>query len=236
MSDKAAHKEEPAADAPAKGGMMGQLKVGGIIAVIVLIQCMMAYFLLPSAPTEAAAAPGTHKKDASKKHGDEHGKGEHAKDAHGKDEHGKEDAHAAPESGEQREADLGKFSITSYDQASNSTILIDFHLYGAVFEEEKHEGDAAAADAHGGGHGGHGDSKKPGAEEEDNSKFGKLFKKNKHRFRDQVITIVRNSDPAARSDPALGLLKRQILAKTNSLLGEPLLKEVIFSEFSVVQQ
>jgi flagellar FliL protein len=232
MSDKAAHKETEEA-APAKsGGMMGQLKVGGIIATIVLIQCMMAYFLLPSAPTEAAAATGAHKKDASKKHGDDHGKGEHAKDEHGKEG----DHHAAPESGEQREADLGKFSITSYDQASNSTILIDFHLYGAVFEEEKHEGDAPAADAHGGGHGGHGDSKKPGAEEEDSSKFGKLFKKSKHRFRDQVITIVRNSSPADRSDPALGLLKRQILAKTNSLLGEPLLKEVIFSEFSVVQQ
>jgi flagellar FliL protein len=38
------------------------------------------------------------------------------------------------------------------------------------------------------------------------------------------------------SDPALGLIKRQILAKTNSLLGEPLLKEIIFSDFAVVQQ
>ena len=38
------------------------------------------------------------------------------------------------------------------------------------------------------------------------------------------------------ADPSLGLIKRQILAKTNSLLGEPLLKEVVFSDFAVVQQ
>ena len=85
---------------------------------------------------------------------------------------------------------------------------------------------------HGGGHG----APKSASEEEDTSKFGKLLKKNKHRFRDQVIVIVRNTSPADLADPALGLIKRQILAKTNSLLGEPLLKEVIFSEFSVVQQ
>ncbi len=32
-------------------------------------------------------------------------------------------------------------------------------------------------------------------EVEDTSKFGVLFKKSKHRFRDQIITIVRNSSP-----------------------------------------
>ncbi len=48
--------------------------------------------------------------------------------------------------------------------------------------------------------------------------------------------IVRNSQITDLSDPGLGLLKRQILAKTNALLGEPLLKEVIFSDFVVVEQ
>lgn len=224
MSDHAA----PATDATPKksgGGMMGQIKVAGIIAGIVLAQCGLAYFLLPSAPVAAAAADG------------EHGKGKDAKSAHG--EHGEHDEHGGHGDSalaERREADLGRFSITAYDQTTNNTILIDFHMYGAVLEEAKeHKEEAPAADAHGGHGGGHG-AKKDASEEEDTSKFGKLLKKNKHRFRDQVIVIVRNTSPADLADPALGLIKRQILAKTNSLLGEPLLKEVIFSEFSVVQQ
>ncbi len=158
----------------------------------------------------------------------------------GNGEHGEHDGHADGHGGapltERREVDLGRFSITAYDQTTNNTILIDFHMFGAVLEEPKeHKEEAPAADAHGGHGGGHG-APKNASEEEDTSKFGKLLKKNKHRFRDQVIVIVRNTSPADLADPALGLIKRQILAKTNSLLGEPLLKEVIFSEFSVVQQ
>lgn len=227
MSDHAAPAATDAAPKKSGGGMMGQIKVAGIIAGIVLAQCGLAYFLLPSAPVAAAVDP-------------EHGKGKEHKAPHGEHgEHGEHDAHGDGHGdsalAERREADLGRFSITAYDQTTNNTILIDFHMYGAVLEEPKeHKEEAPAADAHG-GHGGHGE-KKPAGEEEDASKFGKLMKKNKHRFRDQVIVIVRNTSPADLADPALGLIKRQILAKTNSLLGEPLLKEVIFSEFSVVQQ
>jgi flagellar FliL protein len=225
MSDKHASPAPAHDDGAKKPGLLGQLKVGGIIAGIVLMQCLLAYFLLPSAPSEAAQETTHGKKHAPKDsadHGDAHG--DHAA------EHASEDEHA-----EQREVDLGRFSITAYSEATETTRLIDFHLYGAVVEEPKPEDDHAAADAHGGHGGGHGAPAK-GAEPEDESKFGKLFKKHKHRFRDQVIITVRNSSPADLADPALGLIKRQILAKTNSLLGEPLLKEVIFSEFSAVQQ
>ena len=63
-----------------------------------------------------------------------------------------------------------------------------------------------------------------------------MLKKQKNRFRDQVITTIRNSQIADLADPGLGLIKRQILAKTNALLGEPLVKEVVFSDFVVVEQ
>jgi hypothetical protein len=224
MSDHAAPAATEAAPKKSGGGMMGQIKVAGIIAGIVLAQCGLAYFLLPTAPVAAAS-------DA------EQGKNKDHKAAHGDhEEHGEHDGHGAAQLTERREVDLGRFSITAYDQTTNNTILIDFHMFGAVLEEPKeHKDGAPAADAHGGHGGGHG-APKNASEEEDTSKFGKLLKKNKHRFRDQVIVIVRNTSPADLADPALGLIKRQILAKTNSLLGEPLLKEVIFSEFSVVQQ
>jgi hypothetical protein len=78
--------------------------------------------------------------------------------------------------------------------------------------------------------------KEPAAEEGDAAKLEKLLKGLKHRFRDQILSIVRNSQITDLSDPGLGLLKPQILAKTNTLLGEPLVKEVIFSDIVVVEQ
>ncbi len=200
-------------DAPAKKGLSGKLKVGIIVAVIVLLQCGLAYFFLFSSGGDAAAQSKTE----AKGHGKDAGHGEAASE---------ENPH-----GERREVDLGKFSITSVDPTSNATVLIDFHLYGAVLvdEEDVHaEAEAAHGDEHG--------KKDKAAEPEDTSKFGKLLKKNKHRFRDQVIVIIRNSQMSDLADPSLGFIKRQILAKTNSLLGGPLLKEVIFSDFAVVQQ
>ncbi len=46
---------------------MGQIKVAGIIAGIVLAQCGLAYFLLPSAPV-AAASDAEHGKGKDKGH------------------------------------------------------------------------------------------------------------------------------------------------------------------------
>ena len=86
-------------------------------------------------------------------------------------------------------------------------------------------------------HAGHGAPKGPPSDEPDPStKIGKLYKKNKHRIRDQVIKIIRTAEMSDLTDPGLGLIKRQILAKTNSLFGEPVLKDVLFSDFAVVQQ
>jgi hypothetical protein len=112
--------------------------------------------------------------------------------------------------------------------------LIDFHLFGAVAADHDDK-DAKGGGEHGGGHGGHGGKAGEGTDE-DNSSFGKLFNKNRNRFRDQVIIIIRNAQMSDLADPGLVLIKRKILEKTNSLLGEPLLKEVLFSDFAVVQQ
>lgn len=187
-------------------------KIGAIIGVIVLLQCVLAYLYLPGGDS---AAKGDPKKETA---------------AHPAAE--KPDKEAAADGRvEQREVDMGKFSLTAFDPNSNTTLLIDFHLFGTVAVE--HDDKAAKGGGEHGGHGGHGG--KPG-EEEDNSAFGRLFKRNQNRFRDQVIVIIRNAQMSDLTDPGLGLIKRQILAKTNSLLGEPLLKEVLFSDFAVVQQ
>jgi flagellar FliL protein len=211
MSEAAPAKEKET-ETPKKKGLSGKLKIGIILGVIVGVQCVLAWLLIPSGDST----------EASEAH---HEKKSHSAAVTNPD---LEDPHA-----ERREVDLGRFSITSIDPTSQTTMLIDFHLYGAVLYEPE---DHAAAEEAAGGHGDDHGKKKEDAEPEDNTRFGRLLKKNKHRFRDQVIVVIRNAQMPDLSDPALGLIKRQILAKTNSLLGEPLLKEVIFSDFAVVQQ
>jgi len=66
--------------------------------------------------------------------------------------------------------------------------------------------------------------------------FDELLAKNQHRLRDQAIFEIRNCQIEDLTDPGLGLLKRRILAKSNDLLGKPLLHSVVFSDFSFVEQ
>jgi flagellar FliL protein len=50
-----------------------------------------------------------------------------------------------------------------------------------------------------------------------------------------VIVTLRGAEVNDLTDAGLGLLKRTILEKTNAILGKPLLKLVVFSDFSFVQ-
>jgi flagellar basal body-associated protein FliL len=63
-----------------------------------------------------------------------------------------------------------------------------------------------------------------------------LLEENKHRFRDQIIVTIRSAEIADLSDAGLGQLKRKILEKTNRMLGKPLLRSIIFSEFLFIEQ
>jgi len=70
----------------------------------------------------------------------------------------------------------------------------------------------------------------------DKGEFDKRFTNVEHRLRDQVIVEVRNSDMTDLRDAGLGLIRRRILEKSNALFGRPLLKSVVFSDFSFVEQ
>ena len=63
-----------------------------------------------------------------------------------------------------------------------------------------------------------------------------LIERNINRFRDQVLIEIRNSAPSDLADPGLALIKRRILEKSNTLFGKPVLKSVIFSNFSYFEQ
>lgn len=68
------------------------------------------------------------------------------------------------------------------------------------------------------------------------AEFNERLEASKNRVRDNIITIVRSAEVADLTDAGLGLIKRKILETTNKTLGKPLLKEVVFSDFSYVEQ
>lgn len=72
--------------------------------------------------------------------------------------------------------------------------------------------------------------------EAEREEFAHLLEKCQHRMRDQVIYEVRNSEIGDLTDPGLALIKRKILGKSNDLLGKPLLRTVVFSDYAFVEQ
>jgi hypothetical protein len=69
----------------------------------------------------------------------------------------------------------------------------------------------------------------------DEAEFQSLFARNINRFRDGVIVEIRNSKVTDLTDAKLGLIKRQILGKSNDLFGRPILRSVGFADYSFVE-
>jgi flagellar basal body-associated protein FliL len=214
--------QESATVAPKKS-LVSKLKIPGIIVGIVVLEWILAFFLMPgstpSSPSAAsAAATDEHESsaEAEESHEDEHAAStEHGKDSgkegkgHGAEKgaekgHG-EAASKGPKHSDASEVDLGNFTVSGFQPASNSTLFITFHLYGTV--RHKYAGE-----------------------------FSQRLEENQHRIRDNIIVIIRSAEITDLTDAGLGLIKRRILETTNKTLGKPLLQEVVFSEFSFIEQ
>jgi flagellar basal body-associated protein FliL len=172
-----------------KPAFFGKIGIFLFVAVVIAAECGVAYLYLPSVENAAAmagAALGEKPKPAAPAEPDP----QKEKEA---------------EAAEEMEVDLGQFSVTAFQPASNNTLRIDFHLYGTL---------------------------NPKVEKE----FLRLKEENLHRFRDQVIVTVRSAEIADLTDAGLSAIKRKILEKTNRLLGKSLLRSVIFSDFSSIEQ
>jgi hypothetical protein len=70
----------------------------------------------------------------------------------------------------------------------------------------------------------------------DKEEFERALKAVHHRFREQVLVTVRAAEAPDLADAGLGLIKRQILEKTNTLLGKRILRAMIVSDFSYMEQ
>lgn len=165
---------------------MGKIVIGAFMTIVIVIECAVAWFLIPSQQKIEEIAE-TKVVEKIKEQAD------------------KDDpANAHSEEG-MAEVDLGQFGVTAFQPASNTTLRIDFHLYATIpVSEQQH--------------------------------FDEVYASTQHRVREQVIVTIRNSEIADLTDPGLGLIKRKILEKTNRLLGKGYLQNVVFSDFSFVEQ
>ncbi len=173
---------------PSPGGHFGKIKAVVFIAVVIAIECAVAYFYIPSSSETAAIAGATLGIDP---------------------ETGavtpQEGAEPAAETVDQVEVPLGEFSVTAFQPVSNTTLRVDFQLYGTI--------------AMG-----------------DEAQFFRRMEENRHRFREQVIVTIRTADITDLTEAQLGLIRRRVLERSNRVLGQPLLRGVIFSEFSFIEQ
>jgi flagellar basal body-associated protein FliL len=194
------HAEQPAegsTETPkAKGrGLMRIIKAVAFVSVIVVVQVVVASMLAPSAKdTEKLAHELV---DAS------HGKEEAEHEGGAKEG----EAHAATHEHEEEleEVSLGTFNVTRFNPATNTTLAIDFEVYGTVLAGEAAE-------------------------------FEHKFEKSNARIREQVTLTLHGAESSDLTDAGLGLIKRQILEKTNRALGQPMVKEVLFSKFNFVER
>lgn len=160
------------------------------VALVVTLEGAVAYVILPDVSKTKVMAEKTV-----------------ASDSQAEAEEDSEDAgpQSADETADQIEVDLGEFTVTAFQPLSNTTMRIDFHLFGTIGKN-------------------------------DDKEFLALMDENLHRFREQVIMIVRGADSADLTDPTLGLIKRKVLERTSKTLGKPLLRDVIVSDFSFLEQ
>ena len=143
-------------------------KLGLIVACLVLAttvaECVAAFLYLPgvAAPAVADMDDGMADEAASGNADDSHHGTDKAKDSkhkadksggdskHKANKHGSDDKLTEGEAklmaglarkllGDCQEMDLGEFRVTAYQPVSNTTLRLDFHIYGAVFNSQVDE-------------------------------------------------------------------------------------------------
>ncbi len=166
--------------------MLGKIMIAGFMGVVILTECLLAYFWIPSAEEIAAMAEERMTQKLHELNPDE----ENPTLGQGVDV---------------VEIEFGDYNVTAPQPSTNSTIRIDFKLAGTVEKDKK-------------------------------DKVSELFEANKRRFGNNVEYVIRNAEMSDLNDPGLGLIKRRILETSNRLFGESLVKEILVTGFSLVDQ
>jgi len=170
-------------------GLFHLVKVVAFVSVIVVVEIVVASMLMPTAQETARLAEEL----AAVSAGEDASANPHDAKPHNSSKHALQ------------EVELGSYNITRYNPTTNTTLAIDFELYGTVLAS-------------------------------DVGRFQHQFENSKARIREQVTMTLHNAQSVDLTDAGLGLIKRQILEKTNRALGQPFLKEVLFSKFNFVER
>lgn len=71
---------------------------------------------------------------------------------------------------------------------------------------------------------------------EEQSEFEDAYMKYENRIRDGILRIFRAAESTDYADSGLGLIKRSITEKVNEIVGKPLVRSVIVSDFDFYEQ
>lgn len=196
MADEVLEEQEEGAIEPPKAGGCGLFRLVQAVAfvsVIVVVEIVVGAMLVPSAEETRQLAEELAAASAGKA-------------AQENDPHAAQPAYVSSRGHQNvEEVELGTYNVTRYNPSTNTTLAIDFDLYGTVLAE-------------------------------DASRFQEEFEHSQARIREQVVMTLHGVESADLTDAGLGLIKRRILERTNRALGEPLLKEVLFSKFNFVER
>ena len=123
MAESSPEQVEITDEGPASGGkpaILGKLILLTLLATVVGFECLAASFLLPSAEETAAMAGMQPEPPPAENSGIM-----------------EELAAMDAEVKNQMEVDLGTFTVTAFQPLSNTTMRIDFHLYGTVSKDDE---------------------------------------------------------------------------------------------------
>ena len=102
--------------ASGRSTLLAKANLALLLMAVVFAECMAAYFFVPD-PAETAALVGVAIPEESEEQADPFDQVEAAMK-------------------EQIEVDLGTFQVTAYQPLSNSTLRLDFHLYGTIVKDD----------------------------------------------------------------------------------------------------
>ena len=124
MADKQTKSDASPGPVKASGGLKGKLVIAGFMGSVVMVECALAYFLIPTADQVAALAEHNLQKKLPMSPMDGH------------DDHHDGDSKTS-------EIDLGEYSVTITQPSSPTAIRVDFHLVGTTRDEEYQDVKAA---------------------------------------------------------------------------------------------
>jgi len=111
---------EPAAEPGGKSPLVTVAKIAAFVIVILSAEALIALWFIPSAEDVSAMAEARYENSEA-------------------DADPVSELEGADTDGPTVEVDLEDYSVTAYQPLSNTTLRIDFHLYGTVAESEKDE-------------------------------------------------------------------------------------------------